>query len=180
MNLNYKEDCDPFEFTIFNTSSSDISFNLFDTNTLNLIPTSYSSPIYITGSSNYNFFVQSIIDNPKRVDLIQVNAPFIYLNPLYISYLDANGKEFVNPKLALNYIDVYQVATNQVKIFFDEDEYIMSENTKILDFIIYANQSVSFTVWYKELMKSSDLISNENDLKIVFKSLLGWSKKRIK
>jgi hypothetical protein len=81
MNLKYKDDCDPFEFTIYNTSSSDITLNLFDTQNLNLIPTTYSIPLYITGSNDYNFFVQSIVDTPKKIDLIQINAPFIYLNP---------------------------------------------------------------------------------------------------
>jgi hypothetical protein len=180
MNLKYKDDCDPFEFTIYNTSSSDITLNLFDTQNLNLIPTTYSIPLYITGSNDYNFFVQSIVDTPKKIDLIQINAPFIYLNPLNIQFLDANGISTLKPKYPITYVDAYQVSTSQVKVFFDEGEYLMSENTKILDFIIYANQSVTFLVWYKELPRDSDLLSKQNDIRNVFKSLFGWQKKRLK
>lgn len=135
-----------------------------------VIPSIYSNNYYIQGTStgSYNNFIQSINDNPIIIYKIIMSLPQEDMpNPLQVQYKDANGEsntDFYQPN---NYLDAFQKQNNIVVLEF-EDGLIFDINYKIVNYLIPANTTVRFVVFYKQLLKSDNLdvvIYEENKAK---------------
>lgn len=112
-----------------------------------------------TGSVSYNYFLQSISNNPIIVNQIQMDveqSSSVY--PLQVQYTDANGiqkNDFYFPNTT---IDTFQAQSNQVQIDFEEP-ILFDLNQKIVNYIIPSNQTVTFVFSYKQYLKS-DLLDD--------------------
>lgn len=161
--------------TVASTGGAWVSFglnnDLFYAQTLGvykyIVPDLYSNTYYITGTSNgnYNNFVQSIGDNPIiAYKIIMVLEQTQMNNPIQIQYLDADGEsktDFYQPN---NYLDTYQNQSNVVVLEF-KDGLIFDINYKIVDYIVPANTTVRFVLFYKQYLKSDllDVIVYDED-----------------
>ena len=123
------------------------------------------------GSVNYNFFVQSLNNDPKKIEEIELVMPQTYLaKPVNVQYTDASGISNFNPFLPNIEIDTFQKATNRAKIKFG-DEYIMNINTKIVDFVLPPLSTTILVITYQELLKSDmlDAVVYADELKAKYK-----------
>jgi hypothetical protein len=115
------------------------------------------SNFYIKGSTNYNFFTQSIYTAPKRVFAIEFDLALEDMaNPFTIVRKDANGQECEVPYLPNNYTTNFQFDGREAVVDF-EGGYIMDINSHA-KYIIPANTIVTILVWYKEIKRSEALV----------------------
>jgi hypothetical protein len=136
-------------------------FNL-PSNLTSLVPL---SNVYVSGGSvDYNFFVQTLNNDPKIICDILIKMPQRYLvNPLNVIYTDANGQSITKPYLPNTDIDVYQKSPNRGSIKFSKG-LVINMNTQI-GITIPPLTTVILLIDYKEFLKSDmlDLIIYGND-----------------
>ena len=118
------------------------------------IPTEF----YIQGSTNYNFFRESIYTAPKRVFAIEFEDLDLedMANPFTIVRKDANGQECEVPYLPNNYTTNFQFDGREAVVDF-EGGYIIDINSKAT-YKVPANTTIILLVWYKEIKRSEKLI----------------------
>lgn len=115
------------------------------------------SQFYIKGSTNYNFFRESIYTAPKRVFAIEFDLDLDDMkNPFTIVRKDANGQECEVPYLPNNYTTNFQFDGREAVVDF-EGGYIVDINSHAR-YKIPANTTVIILVWYKEMKRSEKLI----------------------
>jgi hypothetical protein len=132
-----------------------------------------SSYVISGGSVDYNFFVQSLNDNPKIIDQIDLIIPQEYSkNPINLQYKDANGISTLKPFFPNIEIDSFQKATNRSFVNFGK-EYIMNINTEIVDFILPPLSTIVFIITYQEFIKANlldvEVYDEENKAKYLIK-----------
>lgn len=109
------------------------------------------------GSIDYNFFVQGLNNDPKKIEEIELIMPQTYLaNPVNVQYKDASGISDLKPYLPNTEIDTFQKSPNRAIVKFG-DEYIMNINTEIVDFKIPPLSTTILVITYTELLKSDML-----------------------
>ena len=115
-----------------------------------LYPTIYAPSISITGSINYEDFVRSIFNEPKRVTRIEVNANSISQvgQPVQIVVKDANGNSVYFTRLPNTTISVMQFNQTQANVDFKKD-LILSNGNYINSYILGAGETVSLILYYK-------------------------------
>jgi len=115
------------------------------------------SNVYVSGGSiDYNFFVQTLINDPKLIYDILIKMPQRYLaNPVNIIYTDANGESTITPYLPNTDIDAFQKSPNRGIIRFDNG-LVIDINTQI-QIIIPPLTTVILLLDYKEFLKSDML-----------------------
>lgn len=112
---------------------------------------------YITGSVDYNFFVESIFNDPKRVFAIEFDMTFDAMrNPWVIVNKDANGQECSVPYIPNNYNSKNQFDPRFALVDF-ENGYIMDINS-YSQYTIPENTTVILLIWYKEQKRAEKLI----------------------
>ena len=119
------------------------------------------------GSVNYDFFVQGLNNDPKKIEEIELIMPQRYLaNPVNVQYLDASGNSDLKPYLPNTEIDTFQKATNRAMVKFG-DEYVMNINTQIVNFILPPLSTTTMIITYTELIKSDmlDVVIYEEERK---------------
>jgi len=123
------------------------------------------------GSVNYDFFVQGLNNDPKKIEEIELIMPQRYLaNPVNVQYKDASGVSDLKPYLPNIEIDAFQKATNRAMVKFG-DEYIMNINTQIVNFILPPLSTTTMIITYTELLKSDmlDVVIYEEERKAKYK-----------
>ena len=123
------------------------------------------------GSVDYNFFVQGLNNDPKKIEEIEIEMPQTYLvNPLNVQYTDANGISDLKPYLPNTEIDTYQKAPNRAIVKFGDD-YIMNINTQIVNFILPPLSITILVITYTELLKSDmlDMVIYDDERKAKYK-----------
>lgn len=115
------------------------------------------SNVYINGGSvDYNFFVQTLNNDPKLIFDILIKMPQRYLaNPVNVIYTDANGQSTTTPYLPNTDIDAFQKSPNRGIIKF-ENGLVINVNTQV-QIIIPPLTTVILLVDYKEFLKSDML-----------------------
>lgn len=115
------------------------------------------SNVYINGGSvDYNFFVQTLNNDPKLIFDILIKMPQRYLaNPVNVIYTDANGQSTTTAYLPNTDIDAFQKSPNRGIIKF-EDGLVINVNTQI-QIIIPPLTTVILLIDYKEFLKSDML-----------------------
>ena len=129
-----------------------------------LYSTIYVNNYNISGSVNYDFFVQTLNNDPKIFCDILIKMPQRYLaNPLNVIYTDANGQSTTTPYLPNTDIDAYQKSTNRGSVKFN-DGLVVNINTQI-GITIPPLTTVILLIDYKEFLKSDmlDLIIYGDD-----------------
>ena len=148
-----------------------ISYDGTPANYIAILNNNTVSYIIEGGSVDYNFFVQGLNNDPKKIEEIELIMPQTYLaNPVNVQYLDASGNSDLKPYLPNIEIDAFQKATNRAIVKFG-DEYVMNINTQIVDFIIPPFTTTILVITYTELLKSDmlDMVIYEDENKAKYK-----------
>lgn len=142
------------QFNLRNNSLNQVDVTLFDVNTLSV---GLGSGISLGGSSvDYDFFVQTLNNDPKLIYNVLIKMPQIFLvNPLNVIYTDANGESTTTPYLPNTDIDVYQKSPNRGSVVFS-DGLILNVNTKIV-ITLPPIFEVILLIDYSEFIKSNML-----------------------
>lgn len=142
------------QFNLKNNSLNEVDVTLFDVNTLSV---GLGSSISLGGSSvDYDFFVQTLNNDPKLIYDILIKMPQRFLiNPLNVIYTDANGESTTTPYLPNTDIDVYQKSTNRGSVIFS-DGLILNVNTQLV-ITLPPLFTVVLLIDYSEFIKSDML-----------------------
>jgi uncharacterized delta-60 repeat protein len=135
---------------IYNSSTDSIyiSGSLFSVVTFN------ATPFFISGSTNYNTFVNNLNFEPIFIDEIRVLTQNLTQlnNQVQFTKIDSNGNQIFFGEFPINKIDVEQnnnIATLELNgLVFDGRTYINQ-------YVINPNQIVSFEIYYKQLDRLS-------------------------
>ena len=147
------------------TDSIYISGSLFS------VVTFTATPFFIGGSTNYNTFVNSLNYEPIFVDEIRILTQNLTQlnNQVQFTKIDSNGNQVFFPEFPINKIDVDQ-NNNIANIILDG--MVFDGRTYINQYVINANQIVSFEIYYKQL----ELFSASYSFPIMFKSKVSLKK----
>ena len=130
------------------TNSMYISGSLFS------VVTFTATPFFIGGSVNYNTFVNSLNNEPIFIEEIRILTQNITQlnNQVQFTKIDSSGNQIFFPEFPINKIDIEQnnnIANIQLYgLVFDGRTYINQ-------YVINANQIVSFEIYYKQLDRLS-------------------------
>ena len=158
-------------FANFNPITNQFSYGgLITTGSSYIAQVNLTSNFVITTSGstiNYNTFVQTLNDSPKITQEFALQIPQSFsVNPLNVKYTDASGNSTFTPYLPNIDIDQYQKSKNRGAVKFD-DNYIMSQNTEIVDFVLPPLSSVVLVITYRDFLRSNllDAVVKEDDEK---------------
>jgi uncharacterized delta-60 repeat protein len=158
-------------FANFNPITNQFSYGgLITTGSSYIAQVNLTSNFVITTSGstiNYNTFVQTLNDSPKITQEFALQIPQSFsVNPLNVKYTDASGNSTFTPYLPNIDIDQYQKSKNRGAVKFD-DNYIMSQNTEIVDFVLPPLSSVVLVITYRDFLRSNllDAVVREDDEK---------------
>lgn len=109
-----------------------------------------STPYYVTGASNYNFFVQNLQNEPVIVSKIRTISPQTQLdNVATIFTTDSSGNTSQYAVTPINSVSAYQEQGNISELEFDE--LIFDGRTFISQYVINANTTVILELHYIQL-----------------------------
>lgn len=108
-----------------------------------------TSPYYVSGSSDYNLFLQSLQYEPIKVDYVRVIANQTQLsNSVSIYKIDSSGKSNQVPNFPILGVNAWQDQGNISLIKFKD--LILDGRTYISQYVINANQSVILELFYSQ------------------------------
>jgi hypothetical protein len=108
-----------------------------------------TTPYYISSSSNYNLFLQSLEYEPIKVDYIRVIANQTQLaNNLAIYKIDSSGKSNQVPNFPILGVNAWQDQGNISLIKFKD--LIFDGRTYISQYVINANQTLILELFYSQ------------------------------
>ena len=167
------------ELGVFNTLSPNI-FLLFNpyNNQLGLISNAtsifevfttanlYSVPYFITGSSNYNAFVNNLNNEPIFIQMIRLftQNQNQLTNELQLTTIDSNGNQIFMPNFPINEVSAYQQQGNIGEITLKD--IVFDGRTYINQYQLNPYESLSFEIYYKQL----DLTTASVTLPMFFKN----------
>jgi len=131
------------------TNSMYISGSLFS------VVTFTATPFFISGSVNYNTFVNSLNNEPifiEEVRILTQNQTQLY-NQVQFTKIDSSGNQIFFPEFPINKIDSNQEQGNiaGLKLY----GLVFDGRTYINQYVINANQVVSIEIYYKQLDRFS-------------------------
>lgn len=135
--------------------------SVYQITTLGITTTSY----YISGSSNYNAFVNNLNNEPIQIQMIRLfvqNQEQLY-NQLQLTKIDSSGNQIFLPDFPINQVDIMQQQGNIGEISLNN--VVFDGRTYINQYQLNANESISFEIYYTQL----DLTSVTPTLPIFFK-----------
>ena len=135
------------------TASMYVSGSLFS------VVTFSATPFFISGSVNYNTFVNSLISEPIFVDEIRLltqNQIQLY-NELQLTKIDSNGNQIFFPEFPITKVDSYQSQGNiaGIKLY----GLVFDGFTYVYQYVVNPFEVVSFEVYYKQLDRFSATIT---------------------
>jgi hypothetical protein len=110
-----------------------------------------STPFYIGGAVDYNFFVQNLEYEPMKINCIGIYSQTqeqLY-NPLEIKTKDSTGKEYQSPDFPILQVSQWQEQGNRSKI--QTDGLIFDGRTFFSQYRINAGETVTFEICYEQL-----------------------------
>ena len=130
------------------TDSMYISGSLFS------VVTFTATPFFISGSANYNTFVNNLNFEPIFVDEIRVLTQNLTQlnNQVQFTKIDSSGNQIFFAEFPINKIDIEQ---NNNIAELKLDGLVFDGRTYINQYVINANQVVSFEIYYKQLDRFS-------------------------
>jgi hypothetical protein len=124
-----------------------------------------TTPYYISGSVNYNLFVNNLNNEPVSIQMIRlfVNNQNQLFNQLQLTKIDSNGNQIFLPDFPINQVSAYQQQGNIGEIPLDN--IVFDGRTYINQYQLNANENVSFEIYYEQV----DLTSASPTFPIFFK-----------
>jgi hypothetical protein len=123
------------------------------------------SNFYISGSSNYNTFVNNLNNEPIFIQMIRLvvqNQEQLY-NQIQFTKIDSNGNQLFTPEFPIVRIDTEQEQGNIATI--ELNDIVFDGRTYINQYQLNPLQTISVEIYYKQL----DLNSASNKYPILFK-----------
>jgi hypothetical protein len=137
---------DLFTDSIYGTNNSDVG---------QVVYVSYPIMPYITGSTEYNEFIQSTKNDVKGVRQIIVISKkgdeYLLNNPLDIKTRDANGNKVLIPKLPNINVSAEQFQGNMAFVNFECQDFILDNQTIIRSYPVPAGKTVRMIIFYYEI-----------------------------
>jgi hypothetical protein len=133
----------------FGDSGIPTAFLIIDSN-INALP-----PFYITGSANYNSFVNNLNNEPILIQMIRLFAQNQnqLTNQLQLTTIDSNGNQTFTPNFPINQVSAYQQQGNIGELLFKD--IVFDGRTYINQYQLNPNETISFDIYYKQLNLSS-------------------------
>jgi YVTN family beta-propeller protein len=159
---------------VYNTINNYIYIPRDGVVTISLISSLSAPPIpYITGSFNYNEFIQDVINNPvcvERLILVSQQNTTNFNQVINVVYKDANGIETQNPFIPSLSVGTSQFQSGIGKVDFLDECLVLGVNQYFSNFTNYALSTVKVLLIYKQLEKSK-LLTNKKGMcgKLEFK-----------
>lgn len=143
-------------FDLLIDNSTEILF-VYDFNgNIYQISTSLSvTPFYVSGSVNYNFFIQNLEYEPIVLFYIRfiASSQNQLLNNLQVTKIDSNGNQIFMPNLINNQVSSWQEQGNIALL--KTGELVLDGRTYLNQYVLNANSSISFELFYKQLDRDS-------------------------
>jgi len=109
-----------------------------------------SSPYYVTGAVNYNYFVQNLQNEPIIVSKVRVISPQTQLdNVANILTIDSSGKQYQYPVIPLLTVSAWQEQGTISELKFKE--LVFDGRTFISNYLINPNTSVILEIHFEQL-----------------------------
>ena len=109
-----------------------------------------TTPYYVTGAVNYNYFVQNLQNEPIIVSKIRVISPQTQLdNVANILTIDSSGIQSQYPVIPLLTVSAWQDQANISELKFKE--LVLDGRTFISNYLINPNTSVILEIHYEQL-----------------------------
>ena len=123
-----------------------------------------ATPYYISGSANYNSFVNNLNSEPIEIQMVRILTQNLTQlnNQFQITKIDSNGNQIFFAEFPINKIDIEQ--NNNIAELSLKDM-VFDGRTYINQYQLNANQSMSFEIYYMQL----DLTSATPTFPIFFK-----------
>jgi YVTN family beta-propeller protein len=152
---------------VYSNINNSIYFVSQGTNDIQQITTTgiTTTSYYISGSANYNAFVNNLNSEPVQIQMIRLlvqNQEQLY-NQFQLTKIDSDGNQIFLPDFPINKIDTNQEQGNISEI--ELKDVIFDGRTYINQYQLNAYESISFEIYYKQL----DLTSATLTLPIFFK-----------
>jgi len=152
---------------VFNANNDSVYFGDDISNNIQQITTKgiANTPYYISGSVNYNLFLNNLNNEPVSIQMIRllVVSQNQLFNQLQLTKIDSNGNQIFLPDFPINQVSAYQQQGNIGEIPLDN--IVFDGRTYINQYQLNAKENVSFEIYYKQL----DLTSASPTFPIFFK-----------
>ena len=132
-----------------------ISNSMYISGSLFSVVTFTATPFFIGGSTNYNTFVNNLNFEPVMIQEIRIltqNQTQLY-NQVQFTKIDSNGNQIFFPEFPITKVDSYQQQGNIAGLQLNG--LVFDGRTYINQYVINANQIVSFEIYYKQLDRFS-------------------------
>lgn len=153
--------------SVFLPSTNEIYFACPLLSTLTIVTTAgvTTTSYYISGSANYNAFVNNLNNEPVEIQMIRLfveNQEQLY-NQLQLTKIDSSGNQIFLPDFPINQVDIMQQQGNIGEIPLEN--IVFDGRTYINQYKLNAYESISFEIYYTQL----DLTSATPTFPIFFK-----------
>lgn len=138
---------------VLNSNQNSIYFASPFTNNINQITTTgiSNTPYYITGSVDYNFFLQNIETEPIVVYYINLISDQNQLaKVLQITEIDANGNQRAVPHFPILGVSAWQEQGNRGYVDF-KGKLVLDGRTFISNYVLNPNESITLEIHYSQL-----------------------------
>lgn len=121
--------------------------------TYNYVGTIASTPLYISGSSDYNFFVNSLEGQPIKLDCMDIisSTQDQLSNPISVKKTDADGHSNQKPTFPILDVSAWQEQGNRSSI--PMGGIILDGRTFFSQYKVNAGETVVFELCYEQLNK---------------------------
>lgn len=157
----------PLAYGVYNDSQKSLYYTSAFTSFVYQITTIgvTTTPYYISGSANYNAFVNNLNNEPIEIQMIRLfvqNQNQLY-NQLQLTTIDSNGNQIFLPDFPINKIDINQEQGNISEI--ELKDVVFDGRTYINQYQLNPYESLSFEIYYIQL----DLTTATSTYPIFFK-----------
>jgi YVTN family beta-propeller protein len=114
-----------------------------------------ASPYYISGSANYNYFLNNLNNEPVEIQMIRLfvqNQEQLY-NQVQLTKIDSNGNQIFLPDFPINQVDTMQEQGNIAEISLKD--IVFDGRTYINQYQLNGNETISFEIYYTQLNLTS-------------------------
>jgi hypothetical protein len=151
----------------FNGNTNNLYLGNGGSNDISQLTTSgiTTSPYYISGSVNYNLFVNNLNNEPVYIQMIRLlaeNQNQLY-NQVQLTKIDSNGNQIFLPDFPINQVSTFQEQGKISEITLKD--VIFDGRTYVNQYQINANETISIEIYYKQV----DLTSASASFPIFFK-----------
>jgi hypothetical protein len=141
----------------FDDLSNSVYFVSQGTNNIQQVTTTgiTATPYYISGSANYNYFVNNLNNEPVEIQMIRLfvqNHEQLY-NQVQLTNIDSIGNQIFLPDFPINQVDTMQEQGNIAEISLKD--IVFDGRTYINQYQLNGNETISFEIYYTQLNLTS-------------------------